>query len=239
MRDRLLAMLLLVAMLHAIVLLGVSFTAAPAAAPATPAARRHARDQRGAGGAHQRTCRLPGSAHADRRRQHRRSNVSPARPAAAPLNPQNGNAARSQDAATANDSADRQLLTSSGASPDIRYVGEAAATAARQRFAADAGRHRRRCAQWARRRCRTAAQRQGRMHNTGSRPIPAPRGWRRIWRPGSARSSASARSTFQRRPATAGLSGSPVVEVQIGANGRLLEASVRRSSGHGSLDQQP
>jgi protein TonB len=26
------------------------------------------------------------------------------------------------------------------------------------------------------------------------------------------------------------------VEVQIGANGRLIEASVRRSSGHGSLD---
>src|SRR5450631_4170199 len=36
---------------------------------------------------------------------------------------------------------------------------------------------------------------------------------------------------------SAGLSGSPVVEVQIGANGKLVEASVRRSSGHGSLDE--
>ena len=36
---------------------------------------------------------------------------------------------------------------------------------------------------------------------------------------------------------TAGLSGSPVVEVQIGANGKLIDASVRRSSGHGSLDE--
>ena len=35
----------------------------------------------------------------------------------------------------------------------------------------------------------------------------------------------------------AGLSGSPVVEVEIAANGRLREASVRRSSGSGALDQ--
>jgi protein TonB len=35
----------------------------------------------------------------------------------------------------------------------------------------------------------------------------------------------------------AGLSGSPVVEVQIGASGRLREASVRRSSGSGALDE--
>ena len=35
----------------------------------------------------------------------------------------------------------------------------------------------------------------------------------------------------------AGLSGSPVVEVEIAANGRLRQASVRRSSGSGALDQ--
>jgi protein TonB len=35
----------------------------------------------------------------------------------------------------------------------------------------------------------------------------------------------------------AGLSGSPVVEVEIAANGRLRRASVRRSSGSGALDQ--
>ncbi|MFI4869458.1 MAG: energy transducer TonB [Steroidobacterales bacterium] len=35
----------------------------------------------------------------------------------------------------------------------------------------------------------------------------------------------------------AGLSGSPVVEVEISASGRLQHASVRRSSGHGALDQ--
>jgi periplasmic protein TonB len=34
----------------------------------------------------------------------------------------------------------------------------------------------------------------------------------------------------------AGLSGSPVVEVEIAANGRLQQASVRRSSGSGALD---
>jgi protein TonB len=36
---------------------------------------------------------------------------------------------------------------------------------------------------------------------------------------------------------SAGLSGSPVVEVEISANGRLRQASVRRSSGSGALDQ--
>jgi periplasmic protein TonB len=35
----------------------------------------------------------------------------------------------------------------------------------------------------------------------------------------------------------AGLSGSPVVEVEISANGRLRQASVRRSSGSGALDE--
>jgi protein TonB len=35
----------------------------------------------------------------------------------------------------------------------------------------------------------------------------------------------------------AGLSGSPVVEVEIAASGRLRQASVRRSSGSGALDQ--
>jgi len=35
----------------------------------------------------------------------------------------------------------------------------------------------------------------------------------------------------------AGLSGSPVVEVEIAANGRLRHAEVRRSSGYGALDQ--
>jgi len=35
----------------------------------------------------------------------------------------------------------------------------------------------------------------------------------------------------------AGLSGSPVVEVEIAASGRLREASVRRSSGSGALDE--
>ncbi len=37
--------------------------------------------------------------------------------------------------------------------------------------------------------------------------------------------------------ARAGLSGSPVVEVEIAADGRLRRASVRRSSGYGALDQ--
>jgi protein TonB len=36
---------------------------------------------------------------------------------------------------------------------------------------------------------------------------------------------------------TAGLSGSPVIEVEIGADGRVVQVSVRRSSGHDELDQ--
>lgn len=36
---------------------------------------------------------------------------------------------------------------------------------------------------------------------------------------------------------SAKLSGSPVVEVEIGADGRLKQAKVRRSSGHGALDE--
>ena len=35
----------------------------------------------------------------------------------------------------------------------------------------------------------------------------------------------------------AGLSGSPVVEVEIAADGRLHQATVRRSSGYGALDE--
>ncbi len=35
----------------------------------------------------------------------------------------------------------------------------------------------------------------------------------------------------------AGLSGGPVVEVEISASGRLQHASVRRSSGKGALDE--
>jgi protein TonB len=63
-----------------------------------------------------------------------------------------------------------------------------------------------------------------------SKLAPYLAGWKRkVERVGTLHFPSAARS--------AGLSGSPVIEVEIGADGRLTQASVRRSSGHDELDQ--
>ena len=63
-----------------------------------------------------------------------------------------------------------------------------------------------------------------------SKLAPYLAGWKRkVERVGTLHFPSAARS--------AGLSGSPVIEVEIGADGRLTHASVRRSSGHDELDQ--
>jgi len=63
-----------------------------------------------------------------------------------------------------------------------------------------------------------------------SRLAPYLDAWRRkVERVGTLNFPSAARS--------AELSGSPVIEVAIGADGRLLEAAIQRPSGHASLDQ--
>jgi protein TonB len=235
-RDRFLAMLLLVAMLHAIVLLGVSFTdgtrggsgdtpqldvmlvtnEVPEARSNENAAYLAQRTQIGAGNTGEQRIASPIS----------RGSL---------LNPQNGSAGRSQEAGR-NDSADRQLLTSSGRSTDIRYIGQAAATAGGNDLPLLLGeiegeaRSGRGDAVELLLKGKADAQHWVTPDTRASRLAPYLAAWKRkVERVGTLNFPEVARNS--------GLSGSPVVEVQIGANGRLLQASVRRSSGHGALDQ--
>jgi protein TonB len=235
-RDRFLAMLLLVAMLHAIVLLGVSFTGGivgdhgdtppidvmlvtsevPEARANERAAYLAQRTQIGAGNTDEQRVASPAS----------RGSL---------LNPRHGDTGPDSDAGRS-DMDNRQLLTSSGASRDIRYVGEVAPAAGGNDLPLVLG--------------ETAGEpRSGRgdavelllkgtpdaQHwvtpdTKASRLAPYLAAWKRkVERVGTLNFPAVARDS--------GLTGSPVVEVQIGANGRLVQASVRRSSGHDALDQ--
>src|SRR6185312_8028683 len=128
-----------------------------------------------------------------------------------------------------------QVLSSSGASPDIRYFGEVIATAASapaeprgvlpgppQSGRGDAVelllRGRARHDRWVT------------PDTRASEVAPYLAEWKRkVERVGTLNFPSAARR--------AGLSGSPVVEVEIAANGRLRHAEVRRSSGYGALDQ--
>lgn len=234
-RDRFLAMLLLVAMLHAIVLLGVSFTDGAGGGPRdTPQLDvmlvtnevAEARSNERAAYLAQRT--QIGAGNTDEQRI-----ASPA--SRGSLLDQSGNAGRNPDAGR-KDSADRQLLTSSGASSDIRYVGEVAAAAGGNDLPLILGetegeaRSGRGDAVELLLKGKADAQHWVTPDTRASRLAPYLAAWKRkVERVGTLNFPAVARNS--------GLSGSPVVEVQIGASGRLVQASVRRSSGHGALDQ--
>jgi len=235
-RDRFLAMLLLVALLHAIVILGLSFTAGGEGAPGdTPQLDvmlvtdevPEARSNEHAAYLAQRT--QLGAGNTDEQRA-----ASPASRGAR-VNPQTGSADRQSSSARHND-AERQLLATTGDSADIRYLGEAADSDAGNGAPLILGetegepRSGRGDAVELLLKGKSDAQHWVTPDTRASRLAPYLAAWKRkVERVGTLNFPEVARGS--------GLTGSPVVEVQIGSNGKLIQASVRRSSGHGSLDQ--
>ena len=227
-------MLLLVALLHAIVLLGVSFTDPPHGG-ATPQldvmlvtnevpeaqSNEHAtylaqRTQIGAGNTAEPRSTSPAS---------RGALVNPAT--------DNSGAA---DAHERTRTADARILTGNAPSLDVRYIGELAAADGGERLPLILGetegdpRSGRGDGVELLLKGRPNAQHWVTPDTRASRLAPYLAAWKRkVERVGTLHFPAVARSS--------GLSGSPVVEVEIGADGRLVQASVRRSSGHGALDE--
>lgn len=236
-RDRFMAMLLLVALLHAIVLLGLSFTdgndgsrgnspqldvmlvtdEVPEARSNDRAAYLAQRTQIGAGNTDEQRMGSPASR-------------------GARANPQTGDAGRDSTNVRHTSALDRQLLATSGDSADIRYIGEVASSEGGNPLPLIIGdtegepRSGRGDAAELLLRGKSDAQHWVTPDTRASRLAPYLASWKRkVERVGTLNFPAVARNS--------GLTGSPVVEVQIGANGRLIESSVRRSSGHGALDQ--
>jgi periplasmic protein TonB len=236
-RDRLMAMLLLTAMLHAIVLLGLSFTSGSALSPAkTPeldvmlvtdevpeaksndrAAYLAQRTQIGAGNT-ERSQRVG----------------SPASRGALASNATGGTARNAADTAR-NNPGDREYLTTTGETPEIRYIGDitpAAGPALPLIIGDTEGNPRsgRGDAVELLLKGKPDAQHWVTPDTRASKLAPYLAAWKRkVERVGTLNFPTAARNR--------GLSGSPVVEVQIGASGKLIDATVRRSSGFGSLDE--
>jgi protein TonB len=234
-RERLLAMLLLMGLLHAILILGLTFRGATAArhgdAPQfdvllvtneVPEAHDNERalylaqrSQRGSG-----TSDAPLTPHSPSSRGDTRTRsgtgqdngIEPSGPR--PLQP---------------------MLSSSAASADIRYIGTAPASAstAGAELLGDAPglpRSGRGDALELLLRGRSSKEQWITPDTQASKLAPYLAAWKRkVERVGTLNFPSAARS--------AGLSGSPVVEVEIGANGQLRQAHVRRSSGFGALDE--
>jgi periplasmic protein TonB len=236
-RDRLMAMLLLTAMLHAIVLLGLSFTSGSALSPAktpeldvmlvtdeVPEAKSNDR-----------------AAYLAQRTQIGAGNTERAQRTGSPAS--RGALASSANAGTARDEADtarnnpgdRQYLTTTGETPEIRYIGDITPTAgpALPLIIGDtegSPRSGRGDAVELLLKGKPDAQHWVTPDTRASKLAPYLAAWKRkVERVGTLNFPTAARNR--------GLSGSPVVEVQIGANGRLIDATVRRSSGFGSLDE--
>jgi protein TonB len=235
-RERLTSMLFLAAMAHAIIILGISFGVSRHRSSAPPgmevllvtddlpeatsnerAAYLAQRSQRGAGN----TRVLPTGSPSER---------AAARAAAAS---QTGTAEQSERRGAA--ASDEHMLTTGAPAPTIRWLGQSGGGQAARNLAA--------------RETPEGEQRHGRGDarelvlrgdpKTGqwlspdtkaSRLAPYLDAWRRkVERVGTLNFPSAARR--------AELSGSPVIEVAIGADGRLLEAAIQRPSGHESLDQ--
>jgi protein TonB len=135
----------------------------------------------------------------------------------------------------AGQSAEERLLASTGASPDIRYFGEIETSSAQALpetlgvlpGAPSSGRG---DAVQLLLRGKSSAQHWVSPDTQASVLAPYLAEWKRkVERVGTLNFPSAARRS--------GLSGSPVVEVEIAANGRLRDAKVRRSSGYGALDQ--
>jgi periplasmic protein TonB len=236
-RDRLMAMLLLTALLHAIVLLGLSFTSGSSPSSKSPELDvllvtnevPEARSNEHAAYLAQRTQIGAGTTDQAQRIQ------SPASRGAR-ADPRTGNTGPESAHARTDSGADRQLLATSGASPDILYIGQAATPsggAAMPLLIGDTegeARSGRGDAVELLLKGKSDAQHWVTPDTQASKLAPYLAAWKRkVERVGTLNFPSIARS--------GGLSGSPVVEVQIGANGKLMESHVRRSSGHGSLDE--
>ncbi|MGH8206070.1 MAG: energy transducer TonB, partial [Steroidobacteraceae bacterium] len=237
-RDRLIAMLFLMALLHAIVILGVGFSAGghggakdapqldvvlvtdevPQARANPHAAYLAQRTQIGAGDTDAQ--RPPGSPAS------RGALVAAAQPQAG-TDPHTSTAAQDLER--------ERVLTSTGASPDIRYFGEqpdpaAAAPAEPLGDTLGAPRSGRGDAIELLLRGKSDARHWVSPDTRASVLAPYLADWKRkVERVGTLNFPSAARR--------AGLSGSPVLEVEIAADGRLRHARVRRSSGYGALDQ--
>jgi len=234
--ERLTAMLLLAALLHAIVILGLTFTVAghgsgsdppqldvllvtdevPEAQSNDQAVYLAQRSQIGSGNTDQP---LPAA--------------SPASRGAPETRTDGGHGADNQSVANR---MDKPVLASSAPSSDIRYIGAAPTAAAAEALPEMIGdtpgeprsghgdavelllRGKGNDEHWVT------------PDTRASRLAPYLASWKRkVERVGNLNLPTAVRN--------AGLSGSPVVEVEIGANGRLRAASVRRSSGSGALDE--
>lgn len=236
-RERLTAMLFLTALLHAIVILGVGFGSGlhlgqdspqldvllvtnqvPEARSNEQAVYLAQRTQRGAGNTEQR--RPPGS---------------PASRGAIATAPavRNGEDLRTRHADSPLQT--ERLLTTTAATPDVRYFGEAdaSAAAAMPELPADtpgAPRAGRGDALELLLRGKASEEHWISPDTRASRLAPYLAEWKRkVERVGTLNFPSAARRQ--------GLSGSPVVEVEIAADGRLQSARVRRTSGYGALDQ--
>jgi protein TonB len=232
-RERLTTMLFLAGIAHAIVILGLSFSSAgrPDSAPGmevllvsedVPEASRNdqaaylaQRTQRGSGN----TRTLPTGSPETRAQPQQESGLGDAEQSTPP----------------AAQGGDEHMLTTGAPAPVIRWLGQAgagaaAAVAARQPDAASATRRGRgdarelvlrgdpRTGQWLS------------PDTRASKLAPYLDAWRRkVERVGTLNFPSAARR--------ADLSGSPVIEVLLGADGRLLEATVQRGSGHAEIDQ--
>ena len=232
--ERLMAMLLLAALLHAIVILGLTFATTgrggggdppqldvllvtdevPEAQSNEQAAYLAQRTQHGSGNAD-----LPLAA------------ASPASRGAPLPRPETGRGAgRTGDA----NRLDKPVLASSAPSADIRYFDEApaAAAGAMPEFVGDTvgeARSGHGDAVELLLRGKPSDEHWVTPDTRASKLAPYLAAWKgKVERVGNLNLPSAVRN--------AGLSGSPVVEVEIAANGRLQQASVRRSSGSGALD---
>lgn len=238
-RDRLMAMLLLTALLHAIIILGVGFSAGgltggdkapqldvmlvtddvPEARDNPHASYLAQRTQIGAGDTDEHT--PPGSP-ASRGAQQRAEQPIDGMQAVSRI--RNG------------DRTAERVLVTTGQSPDIRYFGEQATpeqTAALPEMLGQtpgAPRSGRGDALELLLRGKSNAEHWVSPDTRASRLAPYLAEWKRkVERVGTLNFPLAARRS--------GLTGSPVVEVEIAANGRLREAHVRRSSGYDALDR--
>lgn len=234
--ERLVAMLLLAALLHAIVILGLTFAAGGIGGGATPQLDVLLV-----------TNEVPEAQSNDRatylaqRTQLGSGNTDQAAPAASPASrgapdrQQDPGQTDSSDASVAN-RAQQPVLASSGSSSDIRYLGEeqssATASAMPEMVGDLPGDPRSGQGEQLELllRGKSDAEHWVTPDTRASKLAPYLAAWKRkVERVGNLNLPSAVRN--------AGLSGSPVVEVDIGANGRLRQATVRRSSGSGALDQ--
>ncbi|MGH8232540.1 MAG: energy transducer TonB [Steroidobacteraceae bacterium] len=233
--ERLTAMLLLAALLHAIVILGLTFAVGGIGGGATPQLDVLLV-----------TNEVPEAESNDRatylaqRTQLGSGNTDQAAPAASPASRgapdrQDPGQGDSSDSSTASRS-QQPVLASSGSSSDVRYLGEEQSSAPAEPMPEMVGDlpGDPRSGQGEQLelllRGKSDAEHWVTPDTRASKLAPYLAAWKRkVERVGNLNLPSAVRN--------AGLSGSPVVEVDIAANGRLREATVRRSSGSGALDQ--